>query len=452
VSNAHIGIATLADWLAGSPAVPEEARRRAALILADTVGCAVGAAGFDPSRVVRTSLERFAGPGPCTIFGSQRRGDPVTAATVNAFTADVLDYEDSLLAHPSVAAVPAALAVAEFIDASGAELLDAIVRGYEAGVRVGLATASGRDNGRIHPSQWAWQGFTAAVSAGSLLRLSATEFVSAMGVVAASTPVPVDMFRTGRPLPWSKTSFADQTRVGVTAAFLASNGFHSTAESVDGPSGYAFSSGAGSFDRRLLAADLGTEWKITEATIKAYPSCRMTHTSYQAAVTARRELGNPESIAGIVVHGFDELAELMEHDPRSVIDATFSLPYVVSVALLGTPPGPQWYSEETWQNPERKRLARSIRFAPDAQAQQAFVATNAYPARVTIETADGRTIEASESHADVLVTEGNVRQKFLTQTSAAMGQSGDVLWNALSRIGSTTDVREALAGFRVGHR
>jgi len=258
------------------------------------------------------------------------------------------------------------------------------------------------------------------------------------------------MFRVGRPLPWTKTSFAEQTRVGVTSAFLAKAGARSTVDAVEGPFGYASSIGAGHFDRAQLSRGLGETWKIEGSKIKPYPSCRMTHTAYQAAVKARRQLGRTERVERIVVHGFDELELLMEHEPSSIVDATFSIPYVVSVALTGVPPGPRWYDDRTWRDPARRRLASRVVLERDAAAQAAFIRSNAYPARVVIEGSEGTVIEVSESSADVLATEAGIREKFMNQAVDVIGPSeGETVWNALLSIADAADISTALEGLSV---
>src|SRR5260370_35284061 len=91
-------------------------------------------AGIDEpvARIVRESLGTRGTAGEASLYlGSEFAAAP-EAALANAVAGHALDYDDVALAgHPSVVLVPAVLAEAEAVGASGAGAVAASVPGYE---------------------------------------------------------------------------------------------------------------------------------------------------------------------------------------------------------------------------------------------------------------------------------------------------------------------------------
>ena len=128
--------------LAGGP-VPEEIRASIPSRIIDIVGIAVRACPLDTSRAA-TEFAVAQGTGAqatATAIGAGRRVASTEAAFVNGVLAHSLDYDDTHLPsilHPSASVVPASLAVAEWREAPGAALVDAVAVGLEVAVRLGM--------------------------------------------------------------------------------------------------------------------------------------------------------------------------------------------------------------------------------------------------------------------------------------------------------------------------
>lgn len=153
-SSSITAIEEIAEYVSGfrGSVVPDEVRGRAALVVADTVGCMVSGARQHHTATYHNALRVIAGAEQASVVGTSWRADVATAATANCVSADALEYSDSLLSHPALTAVPVALAFGEWLDRPGCEVLDAVIFGYEAGVRFGRALvtpgASGPRSGR----------------------------------------------------------------------------------------------------------------------------------------------------------------------------------------------------------------------------------------------------------------------------------------------------------------
>jgi 2-methylcitrate dehydratase PrpD len=90
------------------------------------------------------SITRFAlSQGPAQGLrdpGQCRHHSPMMAALANAAASHVAEQDDvhnGSVFHPAAVVFPPALAVAQSLGASGAELMAACVAGYEVGIRVG---------------------------------------------------------------------------------------------------------------------------------------------------------------------------------------------------------------------------------------------------------------------------------------------------------------------------
>src|SRR6266481_494327 len=167
---------TLGEWAARLRAedIPAAVRDNAALRVLDTIGCALAGAREEHAPSVLALASRWGGPGLSTIWGTALRAAPPQAALANGALAHGLDYDDThadSVCHASAVLVPAVLALAEAERFSGRDALTALVAGYEAMIRIGMAAP-----GRFHERGWHATAvcgpFGAAVAAGKFLGLN----------------------------------------------------------------------------------------------------------------------------------------------------------------------------------------------------------------------------------------------------------------------------------------
>jgi 2-methylcitrate dehydratase PrpD len=123
----------------------EEAKRR----LLDNIGCGLFGASQPWSQLMRAEIASDAAVGPCAVFGQPSSSAPPQAALANGTAIHGFELDDLIAAaivHPGTVIVPAVLATAEAVQASGRALLAALVVGYEATARISLALG-------VEPSQ-----------------------------------------------------------------------------------------------------------------------------------------------------------------------------------------------------------------------------------------------------------------------------------------------------------
>ena len=152
--------------------IPEAAMQVARLGFIDCIGTMIAGRAEDAVGILRTTLAPASGPS--SLMFSAATAPAPEAAWINGVAAHALDYDDvALRGHPSTVLVPAILAEAEALDASGLDMLVAYVAGYET-----WAELFRRDSGLLHKKGWHPTGLYGAVGAAAavakLHRLDAT--------------------------------------------------------------------------------------------------------------------------------------------------------------------------------------------------------------------------------------------------------------------------------------
>jgi len=324
--------------------IPDEVRARALALVTDLAGSAIRAAtDCESSPVILAMVERLglSGEGPCTVFGMTRRFGAGAAALLNGAFGHSLDFDDTHAdssLHPSAPVVPAALAAAELADASGPELLAAIVTGFETCCRIGMALDPTAHYARgFHPTATAGV-FGAAAAAGRLLGLDADRMEAAFGAAASQASGSLQFLENGA---WNKRyQVGEAAMKGLMAATLAAEGFVGASNALEGKHGFlsGYSDGA---QAARVTADLGTVWETMRIGVKPYPACRYTHAAVDGLLQLKRAHGWAGEDVTAVTVGLHRNGIALVGAPladkqraRSVVEGQFSMPFAAAVALI----------------------------------------------------------------------------------------------------------------------
>jgi 2-methylcitrate dehydratase PrpD len=168
-----------------------------------------------------------------------------------------------------------------------------------------------------------------------------------------------------------------------------------------------------------VGESLGETWELMRTAVKPYPVCHFIHAFADAVLTLRAEHGiRPEEIAEIrcAIHPVPGkvVCEPPEAKwvPRDEYDAKFSLPFVVSAALVRGRFGLAELEDEALADTEILGLAQKVRVSDDPDS--AFPA--AYSGAVEIELADGRVLrhreQVNRGHDERPLTNAEIVDKF----------------------------------------
>jgi 2-methylcitrate dehydratase PrpD len=373
----------LSAFVAGlrAEALPPEVIARARLLALDLIGNAIRARQEAESTPALLAAVRALGlaQGEARVFGDGTGYAPAGAALVNATLGHSLDFDDThaeAVLHPGAPVIPAALAAAEMVGASGAEALAGIVAGYEVALRLALALPAGAHYDRgFHPSATCGA-FGAAAAAGRVFRLDAAGIASALGIALSQSAGSLQFLANGA---WTKRFQVGWAGMaGLTAATLAREGFKGAADAIEGKHGFLNAYAPSPRPQRVLQ-DLGQFFELMATGVKPYPSCRWGHAGIDAALALRQELDlKPEEIDGATL-GISRAALLLvgepaarKADPQNVVDGQFSGPFVIATALATG--GMDWDSYKLLHDPGIRALLPRVACAHDDDIEAEFPA------------------------------------------------------------------------------
>jgi len=358
--------------------LPEAVRVRTRFLLLDLAGNMLRGrhAAESTPPLLAAARALGLGAGASAVFGDSARWTPAGAALLNGALAHSLDFDDTHAAsslHPGAPVIPAALAAAEMNGAPGADVLAAIVAGYEVTNRLGLALPAGAHYARgFHPTATCGA-FGAAAAAARVFGLDAKGVEEALGIALSQSAGSLQFLSNGA---WTKRfQVGWAAMAGLAAACLAREGFKGAAEPIEGKAGFLRAYAPDPKPERVLQ-DLGTEWELMATAVKPYPSCRYGHAAVDAALALRAELGlRAEEIEGVTIglprSGMILIGDDIERrrQPQNIVDGQFSGPFVVACALARGALGWDSYTELAAPDLVRLMSLTSCEFDPEIEAE-----------------------------------------------------------------------------------
>ncbi|KMO22221.1 MmgE/PrpD family protein [Methylobacterium indicum] len=407
--------------------LPEAAIDRARLVLLDSLG--VIAAGMREPEC-RALAERLAArrTGAAPAIGSGLSLDPRDAALVNGAAGTTLELDEGnqyARGHPAIHVVPAALAVAQEIKTSGADLIAALVLGYEIGARIGIAS---KLRVTMHP-HGTWGTVGAALAVAKLHRADAATIGRAIGL-ASSLGLSTSR-RTMLEGATVRNVYAGlSNQLGLTAWDLAESGFLPERDGIGTVYGGIL---ADDFSADAMVEELGTRWEIARNYFKRHAACRYTHGALDALAQIRDESGpiDPDSVRSVEVATYVWAAQLDHPAPETMLAAKFSLPFALAAALVRGEANTDAFRDEARADRRILSLARRVMVREDPAMTAQLPSLR--PATVTLTLADGRKLSAkaltNRGDTEDPYSADDVRDKFRALAGPVWGteRSEDVI-------------------------
>lgn len=363
--------------------VTAQARRRAVLHWLDWIGCVAAGARAPVSQVLRNTQPAVGAPGVIdSLLGPAT--DPWHATLLDAGPANVEEMDDmhrQAILHPGPV-VMASLAGLARRGLSAAQTLDAVVRGYEAMIRIGRAV------GPRHYYHWhntATAGvFGAAAACADALALSPEQAVWALGN-AGTQAAGLWQVRL-EPVMSKQLHTAHAAWAGRSAAMLASHGFTGPAYILEGERGFfAAMCVDGSLDAVLRPEG---DWLIHQTSFKPWPACRHTHATIDCVLALREAAGGPLAFESCEVQSFRDALSICDNpNPSTRTEAKFSLQYCVAAAAAFGALRPEHFDADCIDSPALRAAAQRVRLQPAPALDAAY--PEHYGACVTLHLADG---------------------------------------------------------------
>lgn len=381
--------------------IPGEVVEAAKGYILDSVGCTIGGTRLGPSGIVMDVFAEMGGAEEATVLGVGTRLPTPHAAYVNAYLNNALDFDDTYLrrGHPASAVIPAALAVAERVRASGRDLLQAIILGYEVSLRIGGAIMATPERYRQVWGLSTWQIFGAITAGAKLLKLDAERTRHAFGLGGVNAPVPnmrkLGLEKEDRPFSWIKNNYGWASMGAVLGCLMAQRGFVGNRHILDGERGFWVMAGSDRCDFAAMTAGLGEDYLMPNTGFKPYACCRWTQTALDAAHDlCIRHAIDPTGISRVDVYTFGELVEnFWGTRPVSIFDAQYNLPYVLALELMDRSPR-RGLAEGDLEDPGVLALFGKVTLHLDPEADRRFFERALIPVRLVVTLQDGRELEA----------------------------------------------------------
>lgn len=379
------------------PAVLEHVK----LALVDLFGCALYGATLPWTKLAhRYVMSEQAGPA-ATLWGTNLRTSASLAALANgtaAHAAEIDDLHKASFHHPSAAVVPAALAVAEASPraVTGAELLTAIVAGYEVCTRVGAALGQGHFTAGYHP-QGTVGVFGAAAAAARLRELDPAHTVHALGI-AGTQASGLMAAQEGAMVKRMHAGLAGQT--GVRAAALAADGFTGIINVFEAEFGGLLGTlGTPASDPAPLTTGLGSVWHSGEIEFKRHAACAAIHSTLDVLEDLMAQHGvTAGDVASVRVHCTTHayLHCGFPYRPEGATAAQMSFQYCVAAMLAFGAVSIDQFADDLLAEPGLLELAARVQVIPETSFDE-LGADGRHSVSVEVLTTGGETLTGARS-------------------------------------------------------
>jgi len=431
--------------------ISEEVIHIAKRSIIDTIGVALAAGAEPVAKSIMSYIQGTSEDGSAVVIGTGMRCTPPLAALANGTLGHALDFDDSnwsLMGHGTVAVLPAVLAQGEAQGASGKDIIEAFIVGFEIASKMGRGMNMGLYNNGWHPTSVL--GAMGAVSATAhLCGLEIKKTRNALGIAAShASGVRANFGTMTKPL---HAGLAAES--GVRAAGFAAAGISANQNILEAKNGFceAFS-GVGNYQLGKIVESLGAPFVFEEpgVNLKPYPCCMSAHPSIDALLDLVAE-------GKLTQKSVDEIdVALMEpnflnlgyHNPQTGLQGKFSGEYILSRVLLDGKLTLSTFTDDAVNEPlvrktmkkVRVHLAENVEWTPDSPR----------PAIVTVKTTDGRTFKKkgliSRGSAGWPLTEEEVHSKFMDCASRSMSfECSRKLMSALIRLENEPDIRAVMS-------
>jgi 2-methylcitrate dehydratase len=384
---------TLSRWASAlryedlTPEAIDAAKR----FLYDSVGCGLGGYQTHDPKLVLEHLEEVGGKPVCTLMGSGKKTDPVSAALANSLMIRAMDYNDIYWkadpSHPSDL-IPAATSIGERQNRSGRDLIVGIVLGHEIEMRLCLMGVPGiRERGWHHATLTA---FAAPIVASWMLGLPWEQVQHAIGI-AASHCCTLGAVTAGKLTMMKNTVDPMATAAGTEAALLARLGYTGPEHVLDGKESLFHCLGE-AWDAGQLTDNLGERFLIVDCGMKAFPTEALTHSPISATLSIVRENDLPaEEVQEVHIESIARAADILsdpsKYEPDSKETADHSLPYCIAAALTDHKVTPQQFTDAKIREPRLRAQLRKVKVTANDEFEKLFPAQQC--SRVTVTTTSG---------------------------------------------------------------
>ena len=430
--------------------LPVEAIHWAKVGILDTVGVTLAGASEEATRIVEGTTRGSSGPS--LVFGGIRRVGALEAALVNGVASHALDFDDcnnTLGGHPSAPVLPALFALADEAGASGRDFIAAYVAGFETECKLAMGVHFYHYTKGWHPTATLGV-FGSAAACAKILKLSEEKTATALDIAASlASGIKANFGTMTKPLHVGQC-----TRNGLFAALIARDGFTAGDRAFEHKQGFFnVFNGEGNYDAGKILPAWAKPLDIVKPgiAIKQYPCCGSTHSALDVVLGLVRE----HRPAADAIERIDVWthARRLEHtnrpDPKSNLDAKFSVQYCMARAILDRTVAIEHFENNAHNEPAVRKLLPRVHAAPYTTAQ--FPADNHFGAEIRIALKGGKALSGKIDQpygrtSENVLPASLLKEKFDNCAARALpAERVGPLYSAIQGFENLKDVRELTA-------
>jgi 2-methylcitrate dehydratase PrpD len=365
----------------------------------DTAGVILAAGGMEPAVRAVVELAKEGGGAPeCSVLGFGGRVPAMAAAFANGAMAHCLDYDDQTPwgQHAGSSLMPAVFAIAEKLTSrgqrvSGKDMITAVAIGQDLFNRI-IPHVGWRKDWNFSTAMGV---YCATAGATHLLRLGRDQVANAFGIASMQSCGTMAVINaTGSDLRALYAAFP--ARGAVTAALMSERGVSGVPKIFEGQFGIFDMYFGNQYEREKILRDLGTDYTGGQTLYKRWPAVGTSHSHIHATIGLVNDYAIAcEAIQEIRVFVGDYHQVMCDpldsrRAPATLVEAKFSLPYLVAVAAVRRGMRLADFTVEALKDPEVLELARKVVPVSDSSLDWKGKMP---PGRVEIVMRDGRRFE-----------------------------------------------------------
>jgi 2-methylcitrate dehydratase PrpD len=431
--------------------IPVEAVARIKSSVLDSLGCCLFGATLPWTRKVADLADAEGARPVASLIGMGRKSSVSLAVLVNATGGHAFELDDihkESIIHAGSIATPVALALAEeHGNASGKDLITAMVAGYEIGTRVGNAATMSLFFRGFHP-QGTSGAFVAAATAARMLGLDAGRFQHALGIVgsqagglmAAQEGAMVKRFHSGR-----------AAQSGIYSARLAAHDFTGILDVLEAPYGGYLSSHSDAPNPQRLTDGLGTTWETLNVGYKPHASVTSIHSAQDGLLAILRENNLTADDVAEVEAGLSPMTHVhcaWEYKAQGVTAAQMNLYYGLAMIALDGVAFTEQFQESRLADPRTMDFVKRIRAHVDPEIEAMGPAFR-HASRLRVKTRDGRRFEKLTLHRrgspENPISPKEIVDKFYAVVAPCMKRAdAERIVGIVDRLETLTDLNELI--------
>ncbi|MBN1471298.1 MAG: MmgE/PrpD family protein [Syntrophaceae bacterium] len=399
----------------------------------DIIGVSIGGVEMEFPQMLVNYLVSLEGRQEATLIckGGRIKVPAMNAAFGNSACGHALDMDGGHRfggGHAGVTVIPAAIAGGESKNADGKKLILGVVLGIEIICRIGRAVDPSHLKRGFHRTSTIGP-FGAAAAVGKIYGLSEKALTMAMGFAGLQGAGLLEVLNTGamaKPLQPAKAAMA-----GVISAELAIRNAESPATILEGEKGF-FKAMADEVNTEELIKNLGNDFYIADQYFKLHASCRHTHPAIDAVLNLKKLYQiDAGDLSEITISTYPVAVDFAgkPHNPKSIEEAKFSIPFSVSLAMIFGDVNMDRYCLENIRNEDIHQLSSLVQIKSDKKWE------NLYPfkrgATVAITKKDGRKllteVELAKGEPENPATIKDLLDKFYNNTARMKKDSSERL-------------------------